>query len=157
MPENCDDRKLLSKRPDFRLQLSVNQSDMTLSLYNLPMLITICTTRSQRCSIADRHIRPIAAAILDESSDIEAIEEANHDLFRMEDRYVLPPKYYSSRMVAASAQSKDPAEILEIAENRYRPPSERCFFAVQSRCNVCWNREAWKRVWTSRCLKVTGR
>lgn len=66
--------------------------------------------------MAERHIRPIAAVILDEYSDIEAIEEAYHDLLRMEGRYVLPPEYYSMRMVAASALRKDPTEILEIAE-----------------------------------------
>ncbi|MDA3947723.1 MAG: tetratricopeptide repeat protein, partial [Spirochaeta sp.] len=68
-------------------------------------------------SVAERHIRPIAAVILDESSDVELVEEAYHDLLRMEGRYVLPAEYYSSRMVAASTLNKDPAEILEIAEN----------------------------------------
>ncbi len=66
--------------------------------------------------MAERHMRPIATVLLDESSDPESIEEAYEDLLRMEGRYVLPPEYYSSRMIAASTLDKSSAEILEIAE-----------------------------------------
>lgn len=67
-------------------------------------------------SMAERHIRPIAAVILDQSSDTKAVEEAYRELLRMEDRYVFPPEYYSARMVAASTLNKSSGEILEVAE-----------------------------------------
>lgn len=66
--------------------------------------------------MAERHLRPIAAVILDQSSEIQSVAEAYDELLRMEDRYVLPPEYYSARMVAGSTLNKSPAEILKIAE-----------------------------------------
>jgi tetratricopeptide (TPR) repeat protein len=67
-------------------------------------------------SAAERHMQPITEVLLDESSDTSSIEDAYEDLLRMEGRYVLPPEYYSSRMVAASALNRSQAEILNIAE-----------------------------------------
>ncbi|MEX2443579.1 MAG: hypothetical protein WD492_08240 [Alkalispirochaeta sp.] len=67
-------------------------------------------------SLAERHLRPIAAVLLDESSDREAVQESLEELMNMEGRYILPPEYYSLRMIALSTLGRDIEDILKIAE-----------------------------------------
>ena len=53
-------------------------------------------------SMAERYLRPPAAVIMDDSSSLDSVREAQISLEEMEGRYVLPPEYYSLRGMAGS-------------------------------------------------------